>query len=99
MLYIWRFTMKNKLVKRIFISMIGLFILGFILIFSSGSIGENAGDATVMRNGGSIATIELERVINSTVLNYQISGAILSLFGGAGILVVGNHIFLSKHCQ
>lgn len=85
--------MKKKFAKNSLISMVIVLILGFILIFSSGSIGQKKGDNAVASNGGMMDTSQYERVIESTTNNLRTTGLILSLIGGVGFLISGYALY------
>lgn len=81
--------MKKKFAKNSLISMVIILILGFILILSSGSIGENKGNRAVVSNGGSMDTSKYLRIIETTTSNFRTTGLILSSIGGFGLLISG----------
>ena len=85
--------MKKRFAMQALVTMGALFIIGLILVFSSGKIGENAGHRAMVKNGGSMDTSAYERVIDTAVLNYQIAGGILSLIGGCGVLLSGCAVY------
>lgn len=85
--------MKKKFAKNSLISMMIVLTLGFILIFSSSSIGQNKGDKAVVSNGGSMDTTKYERIIESTTSNFRTTGLILSLIGGFGVLISGYALY------
>lgn len=80
-------------VKSDITSMEIFFILGFVLIFSSSSIGENKGDRLIVSTGGSMDISQYERIIESTTSNFRTTGLILSLVGGFGFLISGYAIY------
>ena len=73
--------------------MVIVLVLGFILIFSSGSIGQNKGDSAVVSNGGSMDTSQYIRIIETTTSNFRTTGLILSLIGGFGFLISGYELY------
>ena len=85
--------MKKNFAKNSLISMAIVLILGFILIFSSGSIGQNKGDRAVVSNGGIMDTSEYIRIIETTTSNFRTTGLILSLIGGFGFLISGYALY------
>lgn len=85
--------MKKKFVLRALIVMSMLLIIGIILIFSSGVVGENVGSAAIQSNGGSMDTESYQRIVNTTTVNFQITGSILSIVGGFGVLLSGNALY------
>lgn len=88
--------MNNKLVKKLFISMLVVFISGFILILSSNTLSNKIGYRTLNKNGGCMDTSEYERILSSITLNCQLCGSLLSLFGGAGTLIIGNKLLVKN---
>lgn len=85
--------MKMKFVKNSIISMGIAIVIGFILIFSSGSIGQKRGDWAITANGGSMDTSQYERIIEATTSNLRTVGIILSLIGGTGFLISGYTLY------
>lgn len=85
--------MKKNISKISLGAMIATFILGFILIFSSNSIGKGMGDSAMKRNGGIIDSVTYERILDNNTSNFRIAGFALSLFGGAGIIVSGYALY------
>ena len=83
----------KKFAKSSLISMVIILILGFILILSSGSIGQNKGDRAVVSNGGSMEPSQYSRIIESTTSNFKTTGLILSLIGGFGFLISGYALY------
>ncbi len=81
--------MKKDFILGALVIMVLLFLTGIVLIFISIAMGENAGSALMQSHGGIIDTNQYERTIRLTTLNYQIVGTILSVFGGAGVLLSG----------
>lgn len=85
--------MKKKFVKNSLTSMVIVLVLGFILIFSSGSIGQNKGDSAVVSNGVSMDTSQYTRIIETTTSNFRTTGLILSLIGGFWFLISGYELY------
>ncbi len=85
--------MKKKFAINSLISMAIVLILGFILIFSSGSIGQNKGDRAVVSNGGGMDTSQYLRIVETTTSNFRTTGLILSLIGGFGFLISGYALY------
>jgi hypothetical protein len=81
--------MKEKMLKISISVMLATFILGFILIFSSYSIGQKMGDAAIVKEGGFMDTNKYERIIDTNTSNFKITGIILSSLGGVGLIVSG----------
>ncbi|MCI2106801.1 MAG: hypothetical protein LKK00_08835 [Intestinimonas sp.] len=74
-----------------------MFAIGLILVFSSGAIGDLAGQDAIFSNGGSMGTAAYERIVNATTTNFQIAGGIVSLIGGFGVLL--NWYFFCKDSE
>ena len=85
--------MKKKMAVTSLCLMAMACVAGFILIFSSLSIGEKAGHAAMQANGGFMDTTAYYRVIDSTVDNYRTAGFVLALTGGAGVLLSGCGVY------
>lgn len=87
--------MKKKIVITIsaLVIMCILFVVGLSLVFSASSIGENAGNSFVRSQGGSYLTDQVNRIVNSTTLSYQLGGLAISLTGGSGILISGYALY------
>jgi len=66
-----------------------IFVVGIILIFTSLSIGQNAGRQAIASAGGSMDTSQYERIVNITSENYRTGGLVLALVGGFGALLSG----------
>lgn len=81
--------MKLKMAKTSLCVMIITLGIGFIMIFSSLSLGQNIGDNAMQKNGGAMDTRAYERIIDTSTSNFQTVGEILSLIGGLGILLSG----------
>lgn len=81
--------MKKKFVTKSLISMIIVLIVGFVLIFSSNSIGEYKGHKAIASNGGGMDTAQYARIVESTTSNFRTVGLVLSLIGGFGVLISG----------
>ncbi len=85
--------MKRKFAVGVIVVMVIIFIIGIVLIFTSSAFGENAANLTLHNNGGTMDTEQFKDIINATVNNFRIFGAILAMFGGAGILLSGYTIY------
>ncbi|MDA3733385.1 hypothetical protein PBV87_18055 [Niameybacter massiliensis] len=85
--------MKKIFAKRALIIMSIIFAIGLIFVFSSVKAGENAGHKAMKNNGGSMDTNAYYRVIDTTTLNYQLIGGVLSLIGGCGVLISGYALY------
>ena len=70
----------------IIIFIIGL-IVGLVLIFSASSIGENAGNSFIRSRGGTYFPDQVVRIIENTIISYQLGGLILSFISGIGLLI------------
>lgn len=81
--------MKKEMAKKSLIIMSIILIIGFILIFSSSSIGQGFGDLALQNSVFGMDTSQYERIIDTNTSNFQTVGIILSLFGGFGILLSG----------
>ena len=81
--------MKNKVCGWIIGGMAVLFLVGIVLLFSAGEIGQQIGSAAIRANGGSMDTEQFYMIIKSSTLSWQLAGAILSLLGGIGGIVFG----------
>ncbi|MGM9929234.1 MAG: hypothetical protein ACI35P_14915 [Bacillus sp. (in: firmicutes)] len=85
--------MKRKVAQNLLMAMGISFIIGLVLIFSSGAIGESLGDHAIQANGGMMDTSDYERIITSNTENFRMGGAILSLVGGFGLLLSGYALY------
>ena len=85
--------LKKKAATISLLLMIALFIIGLDLLFTSTSIGQNAGSQAIRNNGGSMDTASYEYIINSTATNYRTGGMVISLVGGFGMLLSGFFIY------
>ena len=81
--------MKNNFEKAVLILIVIVTMIGFVLIFTSGLIGEAFGSYAMKQNGGGMATIDYERVYATTTTNVRTAGSILALVGGFGLLLSG----------
>ena len=81
--------MKKVIAKRALYIMAIVLIVGLILILSSTAIGNRMGSNAIQRNGGSMATSQYERIIDTNTSNFRTVGLILSLVGGGGFLLSG----------
>ena len=81
--------MKIKIAKNSIFIMSIILIIGFIIIFSSYSIGEKIGDNAIQKNGGMMDTGEYERIIETSASNIRTVGMIVSLISGFGLLLSG----------
>ena len=81
--------MKKKITIVALILMCALFIVGLMLIFSSSSIGEAAGNAFIQSQHGTYFNDQVNRIIESTTTSYQMGGLVISLIGGFGLLISG----------
>ncbi|TCT17210.1 hypothetical protein EDC18_101508 [Natranaerovirga pectinivora] len=87
--------MKVRMVKTSLSIMFIIFIIGFILIFSSNSIGERRGRNAIHNNGGTLDTRQYERIINENTSNFRTAGIVLSLVGGFELYSVDMHCIKS----
>ena len=85
--------MKKLYLSVSLIIMAGLFIGGLYILASSVKIGQEAGQKAINSNGGSMDTQQYYGVINQTTENYRIEGIIISITGGAGLLLSGYEIY------
>ena len=81
--------MRKKFAISALIVMSCTVILGLILVLYSGEIGQNAGSKAIRSRGGSMDTGAYERIINTTTVNFQIVGGVLSIIGGFGLIISG----------
>lgn len=85
--------MKKQFAVVSLIIMIALFIGGLYILASSVDIGQEAGKKAINSNGGSMDTQQYYGVINQATENYRLGGIIISVTGGAGILLSGYGIY------
>ena len=85
--------MKKKMAVTALCLMAVACVAGFVLIFSSLSIGEKAGYAAMQAGGGFMDTTAYNRVIDTTADNYRTGGFVLALTGGAGVLLSGCGVY------
>lgn len=85
--------MNKKLITKIMLIMVIIFIIGDIFIFSSGSIGKRIAYQTLQKKGGTMGTELYNNIVNSITTNFRIFGSILSMFGVGGILLCFHNIF------
>ncbi len=81
--------MKNNVEKMVLILLVSLTVVGFVLIFTSGMVGEAFGNIAMKQNGGLMDTIDYERVYATATTNVRTAGSILALVGGFGLLLSG----------
>ena len=81
--------MKKKIAIVALILMCALFVVGLVLIFSSSSMGEAAGNTFIQSQHGTYFNDQVNRIIESTTTSYQMGGLVLSLIGGFGLLLNG----------
>lgn len=85
--------MKKKYVLTSLIIMVGLFIGGLVILFSSTDMGQNEGHRVIQANGGFMDTQQYNNVINSATENYRTAGMVISLVGGLGSLLSGYGVY------
>ncbi len=85
--------MKKIFIKRAIIVMSSLFIIGVICLFNSAKAGENARFRALQKYVGVNDSIDYSRIEDTTTLNFQIMGGVLSLIGGYGGLMIGYAIY------
>ncbi len=88
--------MNKKLVIKVMLIMVLVFIIGIISIFWSGTIGNRIAFHTLQKKGGTMGTEQYNNIVHSITINFQIFGSILSIFGGGGILICCHNI-LNKY--
>ncbi len=81
--------MKSNFEKTILVLIISVTMIGFLLIFTSGMIGEALGGYAMEQNDGAMATIDYERVYSTATTNFRTAGSILALIGGFGLVLSG----------
>ena len=89
--------MKNNVEKMALILLVSLTVIGFVLIFTSGQIGEMFGNIAMKQNGGLMDTIAYERVYATATTNVRTAGSILALVGGFGLLLSGYTYYQRLH--
>jgi len=83
---------KNFL--RISASIMGVFfVVGLALIFSASSIGLNAGDNFARQGAGFVDHPKYAHIVNGTTTAFQMSGLVISLVGGFGLLISGYGLY------
>jgi hypothetical protein len=81
--------MKKEFMKNAIYLLSLVFVIGFILIFSSGTIGKSMGYNYMQKYENGIASTQLERYLNNITSNIRSAGQVLSTIGGFGILLCG----------
>ena len=81
--------MKKKFIIRVLSVISVTFIIGLVLIFSAPSIGINAGDRAVRNAGGTMETSQVEWIVDETTASYRLTGLVVSLVGGFGMVTSG----------
>ncbi|MDF2521414.1 MAG: hypothetical protein K0R84_2042 [Clostridia bacterium] len=81
--------MKKNFALTSLIVMLILFLVGLIILFSSTSIGENAGGKAIRAHGGSMDTNSYNYIMNSTTENFRTGGMVIAFVGGLGVLISG----------
>lgn len=81
--------MKKNFIIRVLSIISVTFIIGLVLILSAPSIGRNAGDRAVRNNGGSMDTSQFEWIVDETTASYRMTGIIISLVSGCGMITSG----------
>lgn len=84
---------KKNFLILILIIMFLLFLIGIILILSSVSIGKDVATTMLMQDGGFRSYTTDPNTLRIVVVNCQIVGSILSVFGGAGIILSGYELY------
>ena len=85
--------MKKKFVIRVLSIISVTFIIGLVLIFSAPSIGINAGDRAVRNAGGTMNTSQVEWIVDETTASYRLTGLVISLVSGFGIITNGYALY------
>lgn len=93
--------MRNKItpITVAMILFVAMFVAGVIVVMCATSIGQNAGHAAVMRNGGSMDTSLYHLIIQSAISSAQISGGIIAGVSGLGALMTGMLFHREKEKQ
>ena len=87
------FMTKKKFAITALVIMCVIFMTGLILVFSAPSIGQNAGEAFVRRQNGSFFMEDRIAIIDNTARSYQLSGSLISIIGGFGIILSGYALY------
>lgn len=81
--------MKKEFIKNAMYILSIVCVIGFILIFSSGSIGQEMGYNYLQKYENGVDTNQFERYLNNITSNFRTVGQVLSTIGGFGILLSG----------
>lgn len=81
--------MKKEFMKNAIYILSIVCVIGFILIFSSGTIGKEMGYNYLQKYENGVDSNQLERYLNNTTSNFRAVGQVLSTIGGSGILLCG----------
>jgi hypothetical protein len=79
--------MKKNVERTVLILLVSMTLIGFLIIFTSGMVGEAFGNIAMKQNGGLMDTIDDERVYTTVTTNVRTAGSILALVGGFGLLL------------
>ena len=87
---------KKQMFAGLLVVLVLLFVLGLILILASTSIGQKTAQIEIQRNGGSMDTMMYQYFLNGAAASYRVTGAILSLISGVGVLLAGMLNYLQR---
>lgn len=81
--------MKKEFLRNSLYSMVTICVIGFVIIFSSGAIGNSMRYNYLQKYENGVSTNELERYSDNITSNFRTTGQVLSTVGGFGILLCG----------
>lgn len=81
--------MKKEFLKNSLYVMVIIFVIGFVIIFSSGAIGKSMRYDYLKKYKNGVPSDQLEIYSNDITSNFRIAGQVISTLGGFGILLCG----------
>ncbi|MCL2281271.1 MAG: hypothetical protein FWC25_01235 [Dehalococcoidia bacterium] len=87
--------MKKKF-SLIAMAVMGIFfIVGLVLILSAASNGLKAGDHYLngLRSYSVVSDARYELIVNGTIVSFQMTGLVISIVGGFGLLASGYALY------
>lgn len=81
--------MKKDFLKNYLYTMVIICVIGFVIIFSSGAIGDSMGYSYLQKYDNGVSSNTFEKYLNDITSNFRTAGQVLSTVGGFGILICG----------
>lgn len=86
-------NIKKKIGACIIVGLVLMFIAGIIILLSAVGMGRDAADAIIRANGGSMDTDKFNMLMRSSMIGFQVMGAIVSLLGGVGSIAFAYQLY------